>query len=201
MDGPEADEDLVELVRAGDTALYAVLCDRHRQRVWRIVSTVTRGADAEDLAQDALVRAYRALPGYRRSAPFGAWLCRIALNVAHDYLRSAWRRRVTLFGKAPPETSGAISTTESDAELRELQRRVRHEVARLPEAQRTAVWLHYFESYPVAEIARLVDLPDATVRSRLRAGLRRLSLSLDDLLAEAYESPVRRESEARICEG
>jgi RNA polymerase sigma-70 factor (ECF subfamily) len=176
------DAELVSRARAGDSQCFAALCERHRNRVWRIATSVARGPDAEDLAQEAVIRAYRALGSYLGHAPFGAWLTRIALNVAHDYHRSAWRRRVTLFDRLPVEDEECGASAEGEAERRELQRRVRQAVAALPERQRVPIWLHFFEGFSIAEVARLEGAPEATVRSRVRAGLQRLSLSLHDLL-------------------
>lgn len=179
--------ELVVRARAGDTAAFAALCEQHRGRLWRIAGSVARGADLEDLAQETIVRAFAALHSYRGEAPFDAWLCRIAVNVAHDYLRSAWKRRVLVldFGAGDPRPAEA---PEGEAERRELQRRVRRAVARLPENQCVPIWMHYFEGYSLAEVARLEGASEATVRSRVKAGLKRLSLSLGDLLAE--EEPL-----------
>ena len=92
---------LVSEAQAGDHRAFVSLCEQHRGKIWRIAASVARGPDAEDLAQEAVVRAYRALGTYLGHAPFGAWFCRIALNVAHDYQRSAWRRRVLLSDRLP----------------------------------------------------------------------------------------------------
>lgn len=192
----DADPELTAQALAGDRQSFVHLCDLHQDRLWRIASCVARGADAEDLAQEAIVRAYRALGSYRGDAPFEAWLCRIALHAAHDYLRSAWRRRVTLCERLP---DGESESLEGEVERRELQRRVRQAVASLPEAQRAPIWLHYFEGFPLAEVARLEGAPEATVRSRVRAGLRRLSLSLADLLPEPRERGIQLEPDPGGC--
>jgi RNA polymerase sigma-70 factor (ECF subfamily) len=193
------DAELVSRARAGDARSFAVLCDRHRMRVWRIATSVAKGADAEDLAQEAVIRAFRALDSYLGQAPFGAWLTRIAVNVAHDYHRSAWRRRVTLFERHPLEDEGGESA-EGEVERRELQRRVRRAVAALPERQRIPIWLHFFEGFSIAEVARLENAPEATVRSRVRAGLTRLSHTLDDLLpAPSAEGSRQLETGANGC--
>jgi RNA polymerase sigma-70 factor (ECF subfamily) len=184
------DGDLVSLAREGNRRAFSVLCERYRARVWRIAASVARGADAEDLAQEAVVRAYRSLGGYLGQAPFGAWLCRIAVNVAHDYHRSAWKRRVLLFDCLPDDELEGCTDTE--IQRRELQRRVRQAVSALPERQRVPIWLHYFEGFTVTEVARLEGAPEATVRSRLRAGLQRLSGPLGDLVPESNAAEARR---------
>ncbi len=72
---------------------------------------------------------------------------------------------------------------------------MRQAVAGLPERQRVPIWLHYFEGFSLAEVARLESAPEATIRSRVRAGLRRLSLALDDLLPAGPEPSLRLQSE------
>jgi RNA polymerase sigma-70 factor (ECF subfamily) len=180
--GEVPDGELARRAREGETAAFTELCERHRMRLWRIVRAFAAEPDAEDLAQEAILRAYRALGQYSGEAPFGAWLCRIALNVARDHHRSFWRRRVLLPGS--PSAAGAEEGPEREAARREEARRVRRAVAALPAPQRTPVWLHYFEGFSLAEIARLEGAPEATVRSRVRAALRRLALALGEMLDE-----------------
>ena len=175
------DDRLLEKALAGDARAFATLCDRYRTRVWRIISSVARGPDVDDLAQEAIIKAYNALRSYRGEASFEAWLCRIALNVAHDYQRSAWKRRVVFWKDDPviPEEPG--ETTEGMLIQREVQRRIRKAVAVLPERQRSPLWLHYFEGFTLAEIARLEEVSESTLRSRVQAGLKRLAMTLHDL--------------------
>jgi len=198
LSAPQPVADLVARARAGDSDAFVVLCDAYRGRLWRIAASVARGADLEDLAQEAVIRAYNSLRSYRGDAPFDAWLCRIALNLSHDYLRSAWKRRVSLSDALPEEGSETTESAEAEAERRELQRRVRQAVANLPEHQRIPIWLHYFEGFNLAEVARLEKASEATVRSRVKAGLKRLSLSLDDLLP-VVDAPKQWESQAKGC--
>jgi RNA polymerase sigma-70 factor (ECF subfamily) len=193
-----SDEELVQRALGGDLPSLAALCERHRERVWRIVRSIAPGPEAEDLAQEAIIRAYRALRSYNGEAPFEAWLCRIALNAARDYQRSAWRRRVLLL-ESPPDPADAEASPEGEVERRDLQRRVRRAVAALPESQRVPIWLHYMEGFSLAEVARLERTPEATVRSRLRAGLRRLALALDDLMAGGVEARAPLETRPKGC--
>ncbi|MFN3653591.1 MAG: RNA polymerase sigma factor [Armatimonadota bacterium] len=195
------DAELVDRALQGDPSAFAALCDRYRKRVWRIANSFARGADAEDLAQEAVLRAYRGLRSYQRGAPFDAWLCRIALNVGHDHLRSAWKRRVTLFDSPSggPEEAGPDQPAD-EAQLREVQRRVRQEVASLPEPQRVPIWLHYFEGFTLAEVARMERIPEATLRSRMRAGFRRLSGLLKDLGPYGVDEMLPIERKPKGCE-
>jgi RNA polymerase sigma-70 factor (ECF subfamily) len=172
---------------AGDSGAFAALVERYRSHVWRTVTSVARGPDAEDLAQEAIIRAYCSLKRFRGDAPFQAWLCRIALNAAHDYQRSAWRRRVV---QDNGEASAEYVTGSPEAEVnrRETVRRVRFAVAGLGAQQRTPIWLHYFEQFSFAEIARLERTSESTIRSRIKAGLKRLHGSLDDLIDATEET-------------
>lgn len=183
MSEPLADVELVNKALAGDAQAFVQLVERHKERVWRIAASVANPTDAEDLAQEVIIRAYRALTGYQKQAPFAAWLCRIAINAAHDYQRSAWQRRVSLVEHVADGEDSAADLHD-EVERREVQRRVRQAVACLPDHQRIPIWLHYFEGFNIVEVARLERAPEATVRSRMRAGMHRLSLSLDDLMPD-----------------
>jgi RNA polymerase sigma-70 factor (ECF subfamily) len=167
---------------AEDVGPFVALCERYRARLWRIVASVARDCDADDLAQEAIIRAYCARNSYRGEASFEAWLCRIAINVAHDYQRSAWKRRVLCWSAAAEESLQAHPAPDEEAVRREMQRRIRKSVAALPQAQSTPIWLHYFESFSISEIAQLEATSESTIRSRIRAGLRRLSRSLSGYL-------------------
>jgi RNA polymerase sigma-70 factor (ECF subfamily) len=195
---------LVERAVAGDARAFAELCERHRKRVWRVAASVTRSdADADDLAQEAFVRAFGAVRSYRPDASFAAWLCRIALNAAHDHQKSAWKRRVQFWSSVVstsrasgrlgdewpdhlPRTSDVASgpgelTPHREMERRELRRRVRAAVAQLKPSEATPIWMIYFEEFTLAEVARLERQPESTIRSRVKAGLRRLEIVLGDL--------------------
>lgn len=180
---------LLTLARSGDGQAFARLCENHRSRVWRAVAGVTRGgADTDDLAQEAIVRAWSAFKTYRADAPFEAWLCRIAVNCAHDYHRSAWKRRVLLWERAghtgessTPEPTDPALSPHGEAERRETQRKVRQAVTTLKEKERTPIWMLYFEEFSIAEVARLEGVPESTIRSRVKVGLKRLERTLGDL--------------------
>src|SRR4051812_6513784 len=91
LQASQPDADLGHRAGKGHPHSCVTPCEGQRARVWRIASSVAKGADAEDLAQEAVIRGFRAFSSYVGEAPFEAWLCRIAVNVAHDYRRSAWK--------------------------------------------------------------------------------------------------------------
>jgi RNA polymerase sigma-70 factor (ECF subfamily) len=196
----QPDSGLIRRALAGDAEAFARVCEGIRARLWRIAASVARGPEAEDLAQEAIVRAWCARRSYRAEASFEAWICRIALNLAHDSRRSAWRRRVVLWRPASALKREEDEPLEGAVARREAQRRVRQAVAALPERQRVPIWLHYFEEFTLAEVARLERASESTIRSRVQAGLRRLSRSLGDLAAGEIGEAVRLEADAKGCE-
>ncbi len=187
MESSHPDNLLLRRAVSGDANAFATLCDQYRNRVWRIVSSVAKGPDVDDLAQEAIVKAFCALKTYRGEASFEAWLCRIATNVAFDYRRSAWKRRVFFWEKDSDIPEEASKSLHEEAEQRELQRTVRNAVLALPERQRSPIWLHYFEGFSMADISRLEEVSESTLRSRVQAGLKRLSKSLDGVHSEYFE--------------
>jgi RNA polymerase sigma-70 factor (ECF subfamily) len=155
-----------------------------------VLSVTRRSVDADDLAQETIVKAYRSLGAYRGDAPFSAWLCRIALNTAHDHQKSAWKRRVLLWdhhesGERPDEPDLRAPMPADETLLRERQRLVRAAVAQLAERERVPIWLIYFEEYSLAEVARLEGVPESTIRSRVKAGLKRLQSRLGELAPDS----------------
>ncbi len=188
--------ELAALAVAGDREAFATLCERSRTRLWRIVSSVAPGPDREDLAQEAVVRAWCALRMYRAEASFESWLCRIALNTAHDYQKSAWKRRIRFWRTELPDTETG-EPLERLAERRAAQRRIRQAVAALPTPQRVPIWLHFFEEFSIAELARLEQTAESTIRSRVQSGLRRLAPLLHDLQIDDLETPACREAQAK----
>ncbi len=183
---------LVRQAVNGSAQAFAELCEKYRLRVWRVAASVTKSnADADDLAQEAFVRAFAAVKNYRPEASFEAWLCRIALNAAQDYQKSAWRRKVLFWGtvKGGREESTAsvdpsadqVVSPHQETERRELRRRVRAAVAELKPREAVPIWLIYFEEFTLAEVARLESEPESTVRSRVRSGLKKLERQLGDL--------------------
>ena len=197
MSAVESEKELTARTMEGDQEAFSTLCERSRERLWRIVSSVAPGPDRDDLAQEAIVRAWCAVRTYRAEASFEAWLCRIALNAAHDYQKSAWKRRIRFWQTNQPPDTTTTEPLERLAERRAAQRRIRQAVAALPAPQRIPIWLHFFEEFSLAEVARLERIAESTVRSRVQAGMRRLARELQDLQIDDLANPVRIETEAK----
>jgi RNA polymerase sigma-70 factor (ECF subfamily) len=162
----------VARARAGDTDAFRMLVERHRDRAYALAFRMLGSApDAEEAAQDAFLRAWRALPQFRGESAFSTWLHRIVVRRALD-------RRATLKSRRARETSledtaeVAGATESSDAALR---LRLDHLLDRLSEMQRTVVLLYYYEDRSVEEVSRILEMPEGSVKTHLhraRAALR-----------------------------
>lgn len=163
---------------------YAALYDTHRGVVFSTSLRLSgRWADAEDIAAEAFLRAYRALLGYdtdRRGAlRTRAWLLTIVMNV--------WRNRVrTLVRKPPPgpiedapEPVDAAESVEATAERHDTGERLAGLLALLPQAQREAVVLRHVVDLPMDEIAEILGVPEGTAKSHVSRGLKRLRADMN----------------------
>jgi RNA polymerase sigma factor (sigma-70 family) len=161
------DDELVTAARAGDPAAFAALVERNRSRVVAVAERLV-GDDAEDLVQEALLRAYLGLSQLRDPARFGAWLCGIAVNLAKMRLR---RRALETRLLSEPATDGG-------PEELEVLRLVRDAIEVLPPGQRDVVVLHYVDGLSCDEIAALLGPSPGAVRVRLHRARRQLRAQL-----------------------
>ena len=172
--GADAERLLVERARSGDAEAFRDLVDRHRDRVYGLALRIVRSAaDAEDVAQEAFVRAWVALPRFRGESAFTTWLHRIAVRRAFDRLEQLKRRRGRETGLDDAGELPGFGGEDPSATLR--ARRLELLIATLAPMQRAAVTLFYYEDRSVEEAARTLGLPENTVKthlSRARAALR-----------------------------
>jgi RNA polymerase sigma-70 factor (ECF subfamily) len=165
---------------AGDLAAYGELVGRHQFHALRVAAAIVGPAHAEDAAQDAFVRAFRALPRFDRSKPFRPWLMTIVANTSRNHRRTArrWERSVTTGGRVHLASGAATASAEDTA----VQRCADHElfaaVARLPANQRRVIACRYLMDLTEEETAMALGIPRGTVKSRLARGLSRLEGSL-----------------------
>ena len=171
MEDSAPDEDaLVRRAQAGDRVAFRALVTRHGDRAYALALRLTgSAADAEEVTQDAFVRAWRALPTFRREAKFGTWLHRIVARLALD-------RRVQLVARAKREApEGAAPERAAPEAGDENERTLALLLAELPERARAAVVLYYYEDRSVNEVAGILGVPEGTVKtllSRARVSLR-----------------------------
>lgn len=181
----EADEDiaLVRRCQKGDVQAFGLLVNRHEARVRTLVARILgAGATAEDVddaTQDVFVQAWRALPRFRGDAKFSTWLYRVATNLAiRQWHRSKRRRHIVAEDDLPDSVRLALTDPSASpgdqAERRSQDRALLAAVEALPEKQRIAVLLHYFEDCTCEEMAQIIGCSVGTVWSRLHYGCRKL---------------------------
>jgi RNA polymerase sigma-70 factor (ECF subfamily) len=176
MGDREADQLLVERVQAGDKQAFGLLVSKYQRKLLRLVSRLVRDpAEAEDVTQEAFIKAYRALPGFRGESAFYTWLYRIGVNAAKNWLAANGRRAPTSTELNSEEAEGYddgellrdVDTPERLLMTRQIGETVNAAVASLPEELRTAVTLREMEGLSYEEIAQVMDCPIGTVRSRI----------------------------------
>lgn len=178
MTTTDADERLRAALAADLDAGFAQVVRTHGRVVHAVALRLGRAEDAEDLAAEAFLRAYRALRGYDpariaalRPRP---WLLTILRNTARNAARDAGRRPAPPPAAEPPEAPAAGPTVEELAESDDAQRAWGELLARLPETQRIAVVLRHVEGLPIAEVAAALGCPEGTAKSHVSRGLTRL---------------------------
>jgi len=169
------DQQLVVRVQKGDKAAFDLLVRKYQHRIAKLVSRyVSDRSEVEDVTQEAFIKAYRAIKGFRGESAFYTWLYRIAINTAKNYLVSLGRRPLS----ADIETEEAeasdfgtglrdIATPERQLLADEIGRTVERAMAGLPEDLRTALTLREIDGLSYEEIAEIMDCPIGTVRSRI----------------------------------
>jgi RNA polymerase sigma-70 factor, ECF subfamily len=185
------DAALIERCRAGDIAAFEPLVEKYRQRVWRLAYNVLRDREeAWDVAQEAFVRAWQALPSFRGQSAFYTWLFRIVMNVAADRVRSrAARGRAFGTERVAEEDwdrvlvdQPAEATPDAAAAGAEKRARIERALATLSDDHRRIVVLSDIEGLSYKEIADVLEIPMGTVMSRLHNARKRLKAALGPLL-------------------
>ena len=169
MESPLDDFELIELIRTGSNHYFTVLVERHQNRVFQFVLALLRNRqDAEDVAQETFVGAFRKLNSFEGRSSFFTWLRRLAYNASIDHLRKQKSRKSDL--STPDVSSLAASQNENPVnqiEERETIDAVRSAIDQLSEDQRSIVCMRDIDGMDYSEIASVLDIPIGTVRSRL----------------------------------
>ncbi len=191
LDPPDAD--LVASCQAGDTRAFDVLVTRYRGRVYAMIYNMVKSeADAWDLAQEAFIKAWKALPGFEARSSFYTWLYRITHNVTYDWLRKRKIQAEGEFDETVQQTVGPKAKTVPHREAgpdeklahQELRVRIEEAIDKLSPEHRAVILLKEIEGRQYNEIAEIVGISIGTVMSRLFYARKKLQ----SLLQDVYEA-------------
>jgi RNA polymerase sigma-70 factor (ECF subfamily) len=176
MSDREVDQQLVERVQRGDKRAFDLLVAKYQRKLGRLLSRFIRDpSEVEDVTQEAFIKAYRALPGFRGDSAFYTWLYRIGINTAKNHLVAMGRRAPTSTEMDAEEAEGLesgdqlrdLNTPENQMMSRQVGDTVNQTLQELPEELRTALTLREIEGLSYEEIATAMQCPVGTVRSRI----------------------------------
>lgn len=181
-DRPPHDEELVARAKRGERDAYEEIVRRHQQIAFRTAWVITgSAADAEEAAQDAFVKAYRALGRFREGAPLRPWLLTIVANEARNRVRAAGRReRLVLRVAEERRPGGAVPSPEAALLDSERREHLLAAIERLPDPAREAIACRYLLELSEEETAAALDCPQGTVKSRVSRALERLRAELGE---------------------
>jgi RNA polymerase sigma-70 factor, ECF subfamily len=186
----QLDEDLVLRVQRGDKSAFDLLVIKYQHKIIQLVNRYIKDpSEAQDVAQEAFIKAYRALGNFRGDSAFYTWLYRIAINTAKNYLVSRSRRssdyQVDVQDAEALENAPQLQGMETPERLllnQEIIDTIKSAIDKLPEEMRTAIMLREFEGMSYEEIAEAMDCPVGTVRSRIFRAREAIDNKLNPLL-------------------
>jgi RNA polymerase sigma-70 factor (ECF subfamily) len=186
----QSDLELVRRVQRGERGAFDLLVLRYQHKVVKLVARLLRDpTEAEDVAQEAFVKAYRAIGSFRGDSAFYTWLYRIAVNTARNTMASRQRRPIDYEADLSESEQSAVvarmrhgDTPEAAALSEEIHLTVNRAVEELPEDLRTAIILREIEGLSYEEIAAAMDCPVGTVRSRIFRAREAIDRNLKPLL-------------------
>jgi len=176
----------IEAVRSGNAGSYDYLVSKYSKRVVSIAWGIVRNAhDAEDLAQEAFVKAFQNIGRFKEGEPFGPWIYRIVTNLALDVVKHRSRFRHEELTDVEP--AARRDSAELGALSGELAQRIDAALQSLPENQRVVARLYLVEQFDHAEIASMMNLSEGTVRSHLSLARKKLKEQLADLYEGSHD--------------
>jgi RNA polymerase sigma-70 factor (ECF subfamily) len=191
MSDREIDQQLVERAQRGDKHAFELLVTKYQRKLVRLLSRFIRDtSEVEDVAQEAFIKAYRALPNFRGDSAFYTWLYRIGINTAKNYLVAMGRRAPTSTGMDAEEAEDLgesellqdVNTPENQMMSRQVAETVNQTLEKLPEELRTAITLREMEGLSYEEIASIMSCPIGTVRSRIFRAREAIAVQLKPML-------------------
>lgn len=186
----QLDQDLVHRVQQGDKSAFDLLVIKYQHRIVHLVNRYVKDpSEAQDVAQDSFIKAYRALPDFRGDSAFYTWLYRIAINTAKNYLLARNRRfmdyELELDDAEHVENALQLRNLDTPENLlmnQQIMSVIQTAIDKLPEEMRIAITLREFEGMSYEEIAEAMDCPIGTVRSRIFRAREAIDEKLQPLL-------------------
>jgi RNA polymerase sigma-70 factor (ECF subfamily) len=192
----EVDQRLVERVQRGDKKAFELLVTKYQRKLNRLLSRFIRDpSEVEDVAQEAFIKAYRALPSFRGDSAFYTWLYRIAVNTAKNYLVAAGRRAPTSTAIDSEEAESFeeghqlrhMNTPEAELMSKQVAATVNQTMEALPEELRVAITLREIEGMSYEDIAAAMSCPIGTVRSRIFRARETIAARIRPMLGTAKD--------------
>ncbi|NDU85182.1 MAG: RNA polymerase sigma factor RpoE [Ferrovum sp.] len=185
----DIDQLLVERAQRGDKMAFGMLVNKYQRKLARLVGRLVRDpGEAEDVTQDAFIKAYRALGTFRGDSAFYTWLYRIGVNTAKNYLMNHGRKAAQSMAMEDAEFSESselvmdFNTPEAELMSREIAQTVNDSMDALPEELRTAIRLREIDGLSYEDIALMMNCPIGTVRSRIFRAREAIAVRLKPLL-------------------
>ena len=192
----EIDQQLVERAQKGDKRAFEMLVVKYQRKLTRLLSRFIRNSgEVEDVAQEAFIKAYRALPSFRGESAFYTWLYRIGINTAKNYLVAMGRRAPTSTGLDAEEAETFddtdrlrdMNTPEAELMSKQIAGVVNETMQALPEELRTAITLREIDGLSYEDIAQAMNCPIGTVRSRIFRARETIAAQLRPLLGTSLD--------------
>lgn len=193
----EVDQQLVERVQRGDKYAFDLLVTKYQRKLGRLISRFVRDSgEAEDVTQEAFIKAYRALPTFRGDSAFYTWLYRIGINTAKNHLLANKRRAPTSTAFDAEDSESfeeasllrEVNTPENELMSKQVVDVVQRSLQQLPEDLRNALTLREIEGLSYEEIASAMNCPVGTVRSRIFRAREAVAENLRPLLETSKDN-------------
>jgi RNA polymerase sigma-70 factor (ECF subfamily) len=173
------DGDLVRRARDGDGDAFGIIVETYRARLFGLAVGILRNRSAaEDVVQEAFVKAYKNLKGFRGDSSIYTWLYRIAVNTAHNHLRRATRKTEVDFDEVAPVIEARNPNPAESAANVELGEAIDGAIQNLPPRQREVFMLHYFERLTHREIAEILGVTEGAVKANFFHAVQKLKGAL-----------------------
>jgi len=178
----ESDEVLIARVKKGDCEAFNPLVERYKMPLYKVLYRMVHNRDdAEDLVEEAFIKAYRAISRFDLDRSFYAWICRIAVNNAINYIKKERRGQVQSIGMVEYRLIAEKGNPVKMTREKILKERINAAIAKLPEEYRMILVLRVDDEYSYEEIGNMLKIPKGTVMSRLARARQKLKKLFNDL--------------------